>query len=422
MEKIAVIGLGYVGFPLGISLAKKFDSVIGFDIFERRINTLKQGVDYTNEIDDSEVAASTIFLTNRPEDLADTTFYIVTVPTPIDDTNRPDLRPLYSACEIVGKYLSKGDVVVFESTVYPGVTEDICGPLLVKASGLTVGQDFNLGYSPERINPGDKENPLEKIVKNVSGDSPESLERISAVYSAIITAGIFKTATIKVAEAAKVIENTQRDINIALMNELAIICGRIGVTTTDVIEAASTKWNFIPFYPGLVGGHCIGVDPYYLAALSEEVGHHPEVILAGRRLNDRIANYVANIIVKKLVQRGETLSKARVGIFGITFKENVPDIRNSKVFDLIEELQSFGLDVMVNDAHARSEDVARSGLKLVDIADMKDLDMVVMAVPHRKYMDTPDFLQCLVPNGILIDIKSVFNRSKLPDGIGYWSL
>lgn len=411
-----------MGFPLGISLAKKFDGVIGFDISSHRVSTLKNGADYTGEIDDARIAASSITLTDQDSDLADATFYIVTVPTPIDKRNRPDLSPIYSACEIVGKHLSKGDVVVFESTVYPGVTEDICGPLLAKASGLTAGKDFNLGYSPERINPGDKENTLEKIVKNVSGDTPQTLERVAAVYEAIITAGIFKAASIKVTEGAKVLENTQRDINIALMNELALICDRIDIDTSDVIEAASTKWNFIPFHPGLVGGHCIGVDPYYLAALSEELGHHPEVILSGRRLNDNMANYVASVIMKNLVLRGGCIPEARIGVFGITFKENVPDLRNSKVIDLIGELKSFGLNVMVNDCHICREDAAQAGIELSHETDMQDLDMAVMTVPHAKYMNNPRFLDCLVPDGVLIDVKSAFRKRPRPTDIGYWAL
>lgn len=421
-ETIAVIGLGYVGFPLSISLAKKFERVVGFDISERRVTTLKSGVDYTGEVESDKITASTLTISNDEKDLADATFYIVTVPTPINKSCRPDLSPLESACALVGPHLKKGDVVVFESTVYPGVTEDICGPLLAEASGLKVREDFFLGYSPERINPGDKQNPLESIVKNVSGDTEDTLGRVAAVYEAVITAGIFRCSSIKVAEGAKVLENTQRDVNIALMNELALICERIGVNTREIIEAASTKWNFIPFYPGLVGGHCIGVDPYYLSSLSEEVGHHPEVILAGRRLNDSMSGYVANSILKKLAQRGGSIRNARIGVFGITFKENVPDIRNSKSIDLVEELQSYGVNCLVHDAHADVDEAKRAGIELVDMDQMKDLEIMVLSVAHSTYTDDPNFLDRIVPGGVLVDIKSVFVGQDLPDAMGYWAL
>ncbi len=384
--------------------------------------TLQSGVDYTGEVEPDEIKASTMVIINDEKDLADATFYIVTVPTPISKSRRPDLSPLKSACALVGAHLKKGDVVVFESTVYPGVTEDICGPLLAQASGLTVSEDFFLGYSPERINPGDKKNPLESIVKNVSGDTAETLDRVAAVYEAVITAGIFRCSSIKVAEGAKVLENTQRDVNIALMNELALICDRIGVNTREIIEAASTKWNFIPFYPGLVGGHCIGVDPYYLSSLSEEVGHHPEVILAGRRLNDSMSGYVANSILKKLAQRGGAIRSARVGVFGITFKENVPDVRNSKSIDVIEDLQSYGLNVLVHDPHADVDDAKRVGIELVDLDQMKDLEIMVLSVAHSSYVDDPQLLSRIVPNGVLVDIKSVFSRQDIPEGLGYWAL
>lgn len=421
-EVIAVIGLGYVGFPLATALAEKFDGVIGFDISDHRVSTLRDGSDFTGEISDKRMAKSNLLVTSDASDMANASFYIATVPTPVTEGNRPDLSPLYSACEIIGKYLSKGDVVVFESTVYPGVTEDICGPLLEKASGLKAGKDFNLGYSPERINPGDSENPLEKIVKNVSGDTPETLERVAAVYEKIIDAGIFRTSSIKVAEASKVIENTQRDINIALMNELALICNRIGIPTMEVIEAASTKWNFIPFTPGMVGGHCIGVDPYYLAALSEELGHHPEVILSGRRVNDSMASYIANAILKKLALRDSSIRRARIGVFGISFKENVPDIRNSKAIELIDELKSFGLSVMVNDPHVSQADATKVGIDLMDAADMQDLDLAVVIAPHKEYLEKPDFLNCLLPDGVLFDIKSVFKDRVLPEASVYWAL
>jgi len=421
-ERIVVIGLGYVGFPLAIALAEKFDGVVGFDISDHRVNTLRAGSDFTGEISDERMAGSSLLTTSDTADMADSNFYIATVPTPVCEGNRPNLSPLYSACGIIGKYLSKGDVVVFESTVYPGVTEDVCGPLLEKVSGLKVGVDFNLGYSPERINPGDRKKPLESIVKTVSGDTPETLERVAAVYQEIIKAGIFKTSSIKVAEASKVIENTQRDINIALMNELALICNRIGISTIEVIEAAATKWNFIPFTPGMVGGHCIGVDPYYLAALSEKLGHHPQVILSGRRVNDGMASYIANAILKKLALRDCSIRRARIGVFGISFKENVPDIRNSKAIELINELKSFGLSVMVNDPQVSQADATKENIELMAESDMQNLDLAVVIVPHKKYLDNPGFLDCLLPDGVLFDVKSAFRNRTLPEASDYWAL
>jgi len=421
-EKIAVIGLGYVGFPLAIALAKKNSGVVGFDISGHRVRSLQAGSDFTGEVNDACIAASSLSVTDDDSALKRATFYIATVPTPVCSNKRPDLGPLRAACATIGKSLAKGDVVVFESTVYPGVTEDICGPLLEKASGLKAGADFNLAYSPERINPGDKENRLEKIVKNVAADTPETLERVAAIYQGIITAGIYKVSSIKVAEASKVIENTQRDINIALMNELALICDRIGISTTEVIEAAATKWNFIPFTPGMVGGHCIGVDPYYLAALSEELGHHPEVILSGRRVNDSMASYIANVALKKLALRDRSIRKSRIGIFGISFKENVPDIRNSKAIELINELKSFGLAVMVNDPHVSQADAARAGLELIGWSDMQDLDLALVIAPHKAYLDAPDFLNCLASDGVLMDIKSAFRGKSLPSAAEYWAL
>lgn len=421
-ENVAVIGLGYVGFPLSILLSEKHENVVGFDISERRVTMLKEGVDTTGEISAERIKASSLKVTNDPSDLERCTFYIVTVPTPINKSRRPDLSPLQSACALVGPYLVKGDVVVFESTVYPGVTENICGPLLEEACGLEAGVDFFLGYSPERINPGDKKNPLESIVKNISADCPESLERVAAVYEPVITAGIFRCSSIKVAEGAKVLENTQRDVNIALMNELALICDRIDISTREVIEAASTKWNFIPFYPGLVGGHCIGVDPYYLSSLSEEVGHHPEVILAGRRLNDSMSSYVANVILKKLVQRGGSIRNAKVGVFGVTFKENVPDMRNSKSMEMVEELKSFGLNVMTHDPLADPEEARALGVEFCDLDDMIDLEVMVVSVAHSAYMKDVEFLNRLVAGGTLIDIKSSYIKADLPDTIEYWTL
>jgi len=421
-EKIAVIGLGYVGFPLAIALAQKYSGVVGFDISAERVNALRRRSDSTGEISERCMEASSLFVTDDESCLAQATFYIATVPTPVCTNKRPDLTSLRAACATIGTYLSKGDVVVFESTVYPGVTEEICGPLLEKASGLKAGSDFNLGYSPERINPGDKDNRLEKIVKNVSADTPEALERVALIYEQIITAGVFKVPSIKVAEASKVIENTQRDINIALMNELALICTRIGISTMDVIEAASTKWNFVPFTPGLVGGHCIAVDPYYLASLSEELGHHPEIILSGRRVNDSMPAYIANVILKKLALRDRSIRHSRIGVFGISFKENVPDIRNSKAIELINELRSFGLSVMVNDPHVSQADAAQAGVELTAESDMQNLDLAVVIAPHEAYLENPDFLNCLSPDAVLIDIKSAFRGHQLPTGTTYWAL
>ena len=421
-EKIAVIGLGYVGFPLSIGLAEAFEFVTGFDISRPRVSALKGGTDTTGEIADARIARSSLRISSDAEDLAQATVYIVTVPTPIDAINRPDFGPLKAASEIIGNYLKRGDLVIFESTVYPGVTEDYCGKILAQVSGLTPKVDFNLGYSPERINPGDKKNTLDKIVKIVSADTPATLDRVAAIYEKVITAGLYRASSIKVAEGAKVLENTQRDLNIALMNEVALICDKIGISTREVIEAASSKWNFVPFFPGLVGGHCIGVDPYYLAALSEQVGHHPEVILAGRRLNDRMAAHIATAALKLLVRRGGDIRAARIGFLGITFKENVPDIRNSKAIDLVRELQSYALNVMVHDPVVTSAEAAREGIVMAGLDDLHDLDLLILTVPHEAYLTDKSLLDRLALGGILMDVKSVFSRRKLPEGCTYWSL
>ena len=360
-EKIAVIGLGYVGLPVAVALAKAFPATVGFDISKRRIDTLQKGEDWTGEIDTGTLQSCGLRVSGNPDDLAGATFFIITVPTPIDRERRPDLSPLEGACSFVGPALRKGAVVVFESTVYPGVTEDFCGPLLEKYSGLVCGRDFALGYSPERINPGDKQHRLETITKIVSADSAETLERVKAVYGAVVKAGLHVAPSIKVAEAAKVLENTQRDINIALMNELAIILDRMGVRTRDVLEAAGTKWNFLKFAPGLVGGHCIGVDPYYLTSCAEALGYHPQVILAGRRLNDDMGRFVAAKLIKLLVQAKKPVSGARVGVLGLTFKEDVPDLRNSKVPDIIAELKEFGITPIIHDPMADAHAAHRHG-------------------------------------------------------------
>ena len=421
-EVVAIVGLGYVGLPLAVRIAELYENVIGFDLSEGRVAELNSGIDSTFEVENDRLKASNLIATSKAEDLAKATFYIVAVPTPITDDKHPDLRPLEKACELVGPNLTAGDIVVFESTVYPGVTEDYCGPLLEKYSGLKCGDDFSLGYSPERINPGDKVHRLETIVKPVSADSAEALDRAAALYDLVVDAGTHKCTSIKVAETAKVMENTQRDVNIALMNELSLICEKIGISTNEVIDAASTKWNFMPFRPGLVGGHCIGVDPYYIAALAEKAGHHPEVILAGRRLNDKMPEHVAASLIKQLALRGGALRGARVGFFGVTFKENVPDLRNSKSIDLITELETFGLHVMVNDAVATADQAARYGVTFTDDAEITDLDLMVVAVAHDEYRDNPALLARLKDDGILCDMRGIYREAALPETLGYWSL
>ena len=421
-ERIAVIGLGYVGFPLSVALADAFEGVVGYDISERRVATLSSGHDFTGEISAEIIAETDLHITQNASDLARATVYIVTVPTPIDDANRPDFAPLLSACNIIGTHLKRGDLVVFESTVYPGVTQDYCGKRLSDVSGLVAGVDFNLGYSPERINPGDKVNTISKIVKIVAADTPQALDRVARIYEAIVDAGIYRASSIAVAEAAKVLENTQRDVNIALMNEMAIICDKAGISTAEVIAAASTKWNFVRFQPGLVGGHCIGVDPYYLASLSEKLGHHAEVILAARRVNNGMPGYVADVVLRKLVQSNKTGTSARIGVFGVTFKEDVPDIRNSKVFDLIRALQQHGLNLLVADPHVDNADLRHEGLVLTAMADMTDLDIMILAVPHRSFLAEADFLNRIAPGGDLIDVKAAFQRVARRSDIAYWSL
>jgi len=423
-EKIAVIGLGYVGLPVAVALARKFETVIGFDISERRISTLVGGKDWTGEISDEELAASTLRLTSDPSMLAEASFLIVTVPTPIDDENRPDLSPIVSACNLVGAHLRSGSIVVFESTVYPGVTDDVCAPLLEAASGLKRGSDFWLGYSPERINPGDKVHRLETITKIVSAENQAALDRVTAVYGSIIDAGLHIAPSIKVAEAAKVIENTQRDLNIALMNEISVIFDLMGIRTNDVLAAAGTKWNFLKFTPGLVGGHCIGVDPYYLTSAAERLGYRPDVILAGRRINDGMGAHVARKLIKLLIQRGNNLSTAKVGIFGLTFKEDVPDLRNSKVPDIVSELQDFGVAVKIHDPHADGAAAKHEyGLDLVTLDALDDLDGAVFAVPHKWYIDRADEIVGKVrKNGVLVDIKGALPTLASRDDLLLWSL
>jgi UDP-N-acetyl-D-galactosamine dehydrogenase len=419
-ERVAVIGLGYVGLPVALAFARKFPGTVGFDLRPERASELRRGYDRNDEQPAEALAATTLNVTSDPEDLLGSTFFVVAVPTPVDANNVPDLMPVERATETVGRALSKGAVVVYESTVYPGVTEEVCGPILERVSGLRRGVDFKLGYSPERINPGDREHTLEKITKVVSGEDAETLERVAAAYAAIVDAGIFRATSIKVAEAAKVIENTQRDLNVALMNELAIIFDRLGIRTSDVLAAAATKWNFLRFKPGLVGGHCIGVDPYYLTMKAQQLGYQPEVILAGRRINNNMGPYIATRVVKLLAQADVPLKSARVGVLGLTFKEDCSDIRNSKVPDIVRELRQFGIEAMVHDPLAHPGDAVREHrIKLAALGEMVTLDALVFAVPHRWYLDEanlgPSRLVGMVRRGgVLVDVKSVLDPSAAP--------
>lgn len=430
-EKIAVVGLGYVGLPVAMAMAKEFDT-IGLDINLERINQLKAGFDATGEIDEVEFEDSSIVFGSPWEGgyhnyLSDRTFIIVAVPTPIDSDNRPDLTPLIKASESIGPHLQPGTVVVYESTVYPGVTEEVCGPILEK-SGLLNRKDFFLGYSPERINPGDKEHSFASIVKIVSGQDETTLNRVAEVYSKVVKAGVYRAPSIRVAEAAKVIENTQRDLNIALMNEFAQIFDRMGIRTADVIKAAQTKWNFLPFAPGLVGGHCIGVDPYYLASKAESLGYRPEVILAGRRINNSVGSFIGNKAVKLLSTIGVAPANAKVGILGLTFKENVPDLRNSKVPDIVTELSEYGIQAIVHDPLANPEEAkAEYGIRLASWDELKSLDVLIYAVKHNFYQGIGlELFRWLKPGGVFMDIKSSLNSHEVKkvreQGYTYWSL
>jgi UDP-N-acetyl-D-galactosamine dehydrogenase len=423
-HRIAVVGLGYVGLPVATAFAEAFPGTIGFDVDPRRVATLKQHQDWTGEIAPERLKACGLAITSEISDLAGCDVFIVCVPTPVYKDRRPDLGPLESASELVGTVLKPGGIVVFESTVYPGVTEEFCGPILARASGLKQGKDFKLGYSPERINPGDKEHSFERIVKVVAGEDAETTDTLASLYGTVVKAGTHRAPSIKVAEAAKVLENTQRDLNIALMNELSIICDLMGIRTHEVLAAAGTKWNFLKFSPGLVGGHCIGVDPFYLTAKAEELGYHPEVILAGRRINDSMGARVAQRLVRFLSDRPCPLSQARVGVLGLTFKENVPDIRNSRVPDVIAELAKFGIEALAHDPYADPRQVAHEyRLDLADLAEYRDLDALVLAVPHAAYLsDTGALFRRLRPNGIILDIKSALSPGLVPQGMKYWSL
>ena len=426
MERgFAVIGLGYVGLPVALALAKRFERVVGFDISEQRIAALRNGKDATGEVNEAALRGTRLRFTDDPDALDEASFFIVTVPTPIDAERRPDLSPLEAACALIGPHLRAGSVVVFESTVYPGLTREFCGPRLAAASGLRQGVDFKLGYSPERINPGDKQHRLETIIKIVAGEDSETLERVAGIYGRIVDAGVYRASSLEVAEAAKVIENTQRDLNIALMNELAIIFDRLAIPTKEVLEAAGTKWNFLPFTPGLVGGHCIGVDPYYLTARAEAAGYYPQVILSGRRINDGMGGFIAQRLVKLLIAAERPVKGARIGILGITFKENVPDLRNSRVPDIVAELREFGIAASVADPLADPTQAKREyGVELMPLGTLTELDGLILAVPHRALGvgGWPRLFASLVPGGVFVDVKSVVARGKVPSGIHYWSL
>src|SRR5262245_27411283 len=424
-EKIAVIGLGYVGLPVAISFGRKLPTV-GFDIRQRRVDELKKGHDETMEVTSEQLAsAKQLEMTADPSRLSDCTFYIVAVPTPIDSNNRPDLGPMISASKTIGPHLKKGDIVVYESTVYPGVTEEVCGPILDGLSKLEHGVDYFLGYSPERINPGDKEHTFDKIMKVVSGQTPETSERVARVYASVVHAGVHRAPSIKVAEAAKVIENTQRDLNIALMNELALIFDRMGIRTADVLEAAGTKWNFLKFAPGLVGGHCIGVEPYYLTTKAQELGYLPEVILAGRRINNSIGPSIAQKCVKMLTQTDVPLRKARVGILGLTFKENVPDLRNSKIPDIVTELAQYGIEAQVHDPLGDPREAHEEyKIEITPLEKFTGLDAAILAVAHREYIgNVAGIFERVRDGGVVIDVKSALAAQvKPPRGIRLWSL
>ncbi|MBX3326938.1 MAG: nucleotide sugar dehydrogenase [Nitrospira sp.] len=425
-RSIAVVGLGYVGLPIAVAFGK-IGQVVGFDINKKKIEELQNGIDRTGEVSKEDLGITRVRYTSEPADLKAANFIIVAVPTPINDALQPDLTALQKASELIGRNLSAGSIVVYESTVYPGATEEVCLPILEKASGMKAGVDFKLGYSPERINPGDKEHTLEKIMKVVSAQDQDSLDIVADTYALVVKAGIHRASGIKVAEAAKVIENTQRDLNIALMNELSLIFHRLGIDTKSVLEAAGTKWNFLKFSPGLVGGHCIGVDPYYLTSKAESVGYHPDVILAGRRINNGMGKFVAEQTMKLLSQLSRPANELRVGVLGLTFKENVPDLRNSKVPDIIRELHEYGVQVLVHDPIAEEEEaMAEYGIHLVRWDAMRDLDGLIVAVAHTRFSDMglTDLLRPLRSreHGVLIDVKSILDPVKIHPSLKYWRL
>ncbi|MDF2943783.1 MAG: UDP-N-acetyl-D-galactosamine dehydrogenase [Herbinix sp.] len=449
-EKISIIGLGYVGMPIAVSFSKKVN-VIGFDVNKAKVSLYKKGIDPTREVGDKEIANCAVEFTSDEIKLREAKFHIVAVPTPVNDDHTPDLTPIEGASHTLGRNLVKGSIVVYESTVYPGVTEDICIPILEKESGLKCGVDFKVGYSPERINPGDKVHRLETITKIVSGMDEESLDNIAKVYELVVEAGVYRAESIKVAEAAKVIENSQRDINIAFMNELSIIFNKIGIDTQAVLKAAGTKWNFLNFTPGLVGGHCIGIDPYYLTYKAELLGYHSQIILSGRKINDDMGKYVAENTIKKMIKANKSIKGSKVAIFGFTFKENCPDVRNTKVLDIINELEEYGVDVKIVDPVADKEDLLRTyNIKQYDADEISDIDAVIFAVPHEEFkpIKLDDIQKMFRTTGstniesldkeskssnevtkvqnnkcVLIDLKGMFNRQEAVDmGYSYWRL
>ncbi len=424
-RKISVVGLGYVGLPVAVAFGNSHQ-VIGFDLSAERISELKAGHDKTLEVSDEELRSCNVLLTSNPEDLSKADFHIVAVPTPINQAKLPNLGPMLSASKTIGKQLKKGDIVVFESTVYPGATEEECVPILEAESGLKCGVDFSVGYSPERIVPGDKERTFTKITKIVSGFDQQTLDIVADVYGSVVTAGIHKASSIKVAEAAKVIENTQRDLNIALMNELAVIFERMNIDTLDVLEAAGTKWNFLPFRPGLVGGHCISVDPYYLTYKAEQVGYRPEVIQSGRRVNDNMGKFIVERCVKQMILQDKKIKGAKVAILGLTFKEDCPDLRNSKVVDLVTAFKSYGIQPIVTDVMAESKEAVEIyGVELSDISQVKNCELVIVAVAHKQYKEltADDYASMLNANGSLFDIKGILPRKELADkNIAVWRI
>ena len=425
-EKISLVGLGYVGMPIAVAFAKKV-GVIGYDLNQKKIELYKSGIDPTNEVGDEEIKKTTVEFTADETKLREAKFHIVAVPTPVNDDHTPDLAPVEGASKILGRNLTKGCIVVFESTVYPGVTEDVCVPILEAESGLKCGTDFKIGYSPERINPGDKVHRLETIVKIVSGMDEETLEEIAKVYELVVEAGVHRAPSIKVAEAAKVIENSQRDINIAFMNELSIIFNKMGIDTKSVLEAAGTKWNFLKFYPGLVGGHCIGVDPYYLTYKAEMLGYHSQVILAGRRINDDMGKYVAENCVKNLIRAGKAVKNAKVAILGFTFKENCPDTRNTKVIDIVKELREYGIEPVIADPAAdKAEAKHLYGIDFADVSEIKDMDAVVLAVSHEAFTKlSMSDVDAFFGEGkkVLLDVKGLLDRTAYENaGYSYWRL
>lgn len=425
-KKISLIGLGYVGMPIAVAFAKKV-KVIGYDLNEKKIDTYKSGIDPTNEVGNEIIKNTTVEFTSDETKLKEAKFHIVAVPTPVYDDHTPDLTPVEGASRILGRNLTKGSIVVYESTVYPGVTEEVCVPILEAESGLKCGVDFKIGYSPERINPGDKVHRLETITKIVSGMDEESLDIIAKVYELVVEAGVHRASSIKVAEAAKVIENSQRDINIAFMNELSIIFNKLGIDTKSVLEAAGTKWNFLKFYPGLVGGHCIGVDPYYLTYKAEQVGYHSQIILSGRRINDDMGKYIAENIVKSLIKAEKTVKNAKVAILGFTFKENCPDTRNTKIFDIVKELREYGIEPIIADPTADANEALKLyGVKFVDVNSICDMDAVVLAVAHDEFAKfTETYINGLFGAGkkVLLDLKGLLNKKEYEDkGYLYWRL